>query len=131
MDADRMTRRLVRAMQHPCFKIWGHALGRLVLSRPPIECRVEEVLDAAAAARTAIEINGDPARLDLEPRWIRAARARGLRFVVSTDAHSVDALANQRYGVAMARRGRVRRGEVLHTLETEAFVRAVSPACRA
>ena len=125
MDADRMTRRLVRAMQHPCFKIWGHALGRLVLSRPPIECRVEEVLDAAAAARAAIEINGDPSRLDLEPRWIRAARARGLRFVVSTDAHSVDALANQRYGVAMARRGWVRRGEVLNTLDTEAFVRAV------
>ena len=123
-----MTRRLVRAMQHPCFKIWGHALGRLVLSRAPIECRVEEVLDAAAAGRAAIEINGDPARLDLEPRWIRAARARGLRFVVSTDAHSVDALANQRYGVAMARRGWVRRGEVLNTLDTEAFVRAVSPS---
>jgi DNA polymerase (family 10) len=114
-------------MQHPCFKIWGHALGRLVLSRAPIECRVEEVLDAAAAGRAAIEINGDPARLDLEPRWIRAARERGLRFVVSTDAHSVDALANQRYGVAMARRGWVRRGEVLNTLDTEAFVRAVSP----
>jgi len=127
MDADRMTRRLVRAMQHPCFKIWGHALGRFVLSRPPIECRVEEVLDAAAAGRAAIEINGDPARLDLEPRWIRAARERGLRFVVSTDAHSVDALANQRYGVAMARRGWVRRGEVLNTLDTEAFVRAVAP----
>ncbi len=131
MDADRMTRRLVRAMQHPCFKIWGHALGRLVLSRAPIECRVEEVLDAAAAARAAIEINGDPNRLDLEPRWIRAARERGLRFVVSTDAHSVDALANQRYGVAMARRGWVRRGEVLNTLDTEAFVRAVSPRGRA
>lgn len=130
MDADRMTRRLVQAMQHPCFKIWGHALGRLVLSRPPIDCRVEEVLDAAAAARAAIEINGDPARLDLEPRWIRAARVRGLRFVVSTDAHSVDALANQRYGVAMARRGWVRRVEVLNTLDTEAFVRAVSPAGR-
>jgi len=131
MDADRMTRRLVRAMQHPCFKIWGHALGRLVLSRAPIECRVEEVLDAAAAGRAAIEINGDPARLDLEPRWIRAARERGLRFVVSTDAHSVDALANQRYGVAMARRGWVRRGEVLNTLDTEAFARAVSPVGQA
>ena len=81
--------------------------------------------------RAAIEINGDPSRLDLEPRWIRAARARGLRFVVSTDAHSVDALANQRYGVAMARRGWVRRGEVLNTLDTEAFVRAVSPVGRA
>jgi DNA polymerase (family 10) len=127
MDADRMTRRLVRAMQHPCFKIWGHGLGRLLLSRPPIECRVEEVLDAAAGARAAIEINGDTRRLDLEPRWIRAARERGLRFVVSTDAHSVDALTNQRYGVAMGRRGWVRRGEVLNTFDTDAFVRAVAP----
>jgi DNA polymerase (family 10) len=118
-------------MQHPCFKIWGHGLGRLLLSRPPIECRVEEVLDAAAGARAAIEINGDTRRLDLEPRWIRAARERGLRFVVSTDAHSVDALTNQRYGVAMGRRGWVRRGEVLNTLDTEAFVRAVSPGGQA
>ena len=117
MDADRMTRRLVQAMQHPCFKIWGHALGRLVLSRPPIECRIEDVLDAAAASRVAIEINGDPHRLDLEPRLIRAARERGLRFVISVDAHSVADLANQRYGVAMARRGWVRRGDVLNTLD--------------
>jgi DNA polymerase (family 10) len=132
MDADRMTRRLVRAMQHPCFKIWGHALGRLVLSRPPIECRVEEVLDAAAAtSRVAIEINGDPYRLDLEPRLIRAALARDLPFVVSTDAHSVADLANHRYGVAMARRGWVCRDDVLNTLEASAFARAVSPAGRA
>ncbi len=131
MDADRMTRRLVQAMQHPCFKIWGHALGRLVLSRPPIECRIEDVLDAAAASRAAIEINGDPHRLDLEPRLIRAARERGLRFVISVDAHSVADLANQRYGVAMARRGWVRRGDVLNTLDAPAFARAVSPAGRA
>ena len=131
MDADRMTRRLVRAMQHPCFKIWGHGLGRLVMSRPPIECRVEEVLDAAAASRAAIEINGDPHRLDLEPRLIRAARERGLKFVVSVDAHAVGELANQRYGTAMARRGWVRRDEVLNTLDAPAFARAVAPAGRA
>ena len=122
------SRRLVRAMRHPLFKVWGHALGRLLRSRPPIACRVEEVLDAVAASRAAVEINGDPHRLDLPPEWIRAARGRGIRFVVSTDAHSVGDLDNLRYGVAMARRGGVRRGEVLNTLDAEAFAAAVAPA---
>jgi DNA polymerase (family X) len=131
MSADQMTERLVRTMALPCFKIWGHALGRLVNSRPPVECRVEEVLDAVAAGRAAVEINGDPRRLDLAPRWLRAARERGIRFVVSTDAHSVPELANVRYGVAMARRGWVRRDEVLNTWSAAEFARAVAPAGRA
>ena len=127
MDADRMTERIVRAMRHPCFKIWGHALGRLLLSRPPIEAHVETILDVIAESRAAIEINGDPHRLDLEPRFLRAARERSIRFVVSTDAHATGELHNVRYGVAMARRGWVRRGEVLNTWDVDAFVRAVSP----
>ena len=131
MDASHMTQRLVRAMELPVFKIWGHALGRLILSRPPVECRVEEVLDAVAASRAAVEINGDPKRLDLAPRWLRAARERGIRFVVSTDAHAVAELANLQYGVAMARRGWIGRDEVLNTLPADAFVRAVAPVTRA
>ena len=127
MNADQMTERLVRAMSLPCFKIWGHALGRLILSRPPVECRVEEVLDAAARGRAAVEINGDPKRLDLAPRWLRAARERGLRFVVSTDAHSVGELGNVRYGAAMARRGWIERDEVLNTLGVQEFARSVAP----
>ena len=127
MDADRMTERIIRAMKHPCFKIWGHALGRLILSRPPVPARVEEILDVIAQSRAAIEINGDPHRLDLEPRWVRPARERGIRFVISTDAHATGELRNLRYGVAMARRGWVRRGEVLNTLDADAFVRAVAP----
>ena len=128
MGEDEMTRRLVRAMRLPVFKIWGHALGRYVRSRPPIACRVEEVLDAAAESKAAVEVNGDPHRLDMEPRWIRKARERGLRFVISTDAHSMRALRNVRYGVAMARRGWVRKGEVLNTQGVDAFRRAVRPA---
>jgi DNA polymerase (family 10) len=130
MDADQMTRRIVRAMEHPCFKVWGHALGRLIQSRPPIECRVEEILDVIARSRAAIEINGDPHRLDMEPRWLRAARARGIRFVISTDAHSVGELDNLLYGVAMARRAGVPSSEVLNTLDADGFARAVSPASR-
>src|SRR5581483_11847816 len=84
MDADQMTRRLVAAMKSPFFKVWGHPLGRLIGSRPPLECRMEIVLDAIAEAKAAIEVNGDPHRLDLEPRWIRAARERGIKFLIST-----------------------------------------------
>ena len=127
MDAPRMTERIVRAMRHPCFKIWGHALGRLILSRPPIAVDLERILDVIAESRAAIEINGDPHRLDLEPRLVRRARDRGIPFVISTDAHATGELANLRYGVAMARRGWVRRGEVLNTLDVHAFLRAVSP----
>jgi DNA polymerase (family X) len=127
MDADQMTRRLLRAMQWPLFKVWGHPLGRLLHSRPPFDCRIDEVLDAIAASRAAVEVNGDPRRLDLEPRWIRAARERGIKFVVSTDAHSTSSLGNLQYGIAMARRGWLTGGDVLNTLDAENFMKAVHP----
>jgi len=127
MDADQMTRRLVRAMRHPVFKIWGHALGRYVLSRPPFACRLDEVFDAIAESRAVIEVNGDPNRLDLAPEHIRKARRRGIRFVVSADAHSTAAIRNLRWGVDMARRGWIRRDEVLNTLGPDEFAAAVRP----
>jgi DNA polymerase (family X) len=127
MDSAQMTDRLLRALKLPLFKIWGHPLGRLLQSRPPFDCRMEEVLDEIAESRCAIEVNGDPKRLDLEPRWIRAGRQRGIKFVVSTDAHSTGGLANLRYGVAMARRGWLAPDEVLNTLTVENFIQAVHP----
>lgn len=127
MDSAKMTERIVSAMKVPVFKIWGHALGRLVQRRPPIECDVERILDVIAESKAAIEINGDPYRLDLEPRWIREARKRKIKFVISVDAHSTGAMNNVQYGVAMARRGWVRRGEVLNALGVKAFTTAVRP----
>ncbi len=127
MNEDQMTRRILRAMQQPVFKIWGHALGRLIEKRPPFECRVEEILDRIAESRAAIEINGDPYRLDMEPRWVREARKRKIKFVISTDAHSTGALNNLKYGIGIARRGWVRRGEVLNALGVKAFQKAVRP----
>jgi DNA polymerase (family 10) len=128
MDSEKMTRRLISAMRHPVFKIWGHALGRLIQRRPPFDCDIERVLDAIAESRAAIEINGDPFRLDLEPGLVRAARKRRLKFVISVDAHSTAALKNLKYGVGIARRGWVRKSEVLNALDTKRFMKAVRPA---
>jgi len=128
MDSAKMTQRIVTAMRQPVFKIWGHALGRKLLSRPPFDCDVEHILDVIAESRAAIEVNGDPNRLDMDSRWIREARKRKIKFVISVDAHSTGALNNLKYGVGMARRGWLRKSEVLNTLAVKAFQKAVKPA---
>lgn len=130
MDEDQMTRRLVNCMKQPYFKIWGHALGRLVLRREPFKCRIEEILDAARESNVAIEINGDPYRLDMEPRWAREAKKRGLKFVISTDAHSVNDMYNLPYGIHMARRAGLRKADVLNALPAPQFAAGVRPATR-
>jgi DNA polymerase (family 10) len=127
MDEDKMTKRIVTAMRQPVFKIWGHALGRKIQARPPFDCRVEEILDVIAESRAAVEINGDPYRLDMEPRWLREARKRKIKFVISVDAHSTGALNNLKFGVGIARRAGIRKGEVLNTLGVKAFQKAVRP----
>lgn len=127
MNGEKMTERIITAMRQPVFKIWGHALGRLIERRPPFECDVERILDVIAESKAAVEINGDPYRLDMEPRWVREARKRKIKFLISVDAHSVGAMNNVKFGVAMARRGWVRRGEVLNTLTPAAFQKAVRP----
>ena len=85
------------------------------------------VQSAASRSPAAIEINGDPHRLDLAPPWLRQARRRGLRFVVSVDAHSVRGFDHLELAVRMARRAGIRRDEVLNTLPAPAFRAAVRP----
>jgi len=105
MDSAKMTKRSLRPLRQPVFKIWGHALGRKLLQRPPLNAMSSRFWMVIAESRAAIEVNGDPWRLDLEPRWIREARKRKIKFVISVDAHSTGALNNLKYGVGIARRG--------------------------
>lgn len=108
-----------------------HPPGAAELARlpglTPIDCDVEAVLDALAGAEGAIEVNGDPHRLDLAPVWVKHARARHIPFVISADAHSSAGLGALRFGVMMARRGGLRRSEVLNTLPAVEFARRVRP----
>jgi DNA polymerase (family 10) len=122
-----MSQRLVRALSLPLFKIWGHPLGRILNHRAAIECDMPVVLDALARFGGALEINADPHRLDLPPAWIPAARARGIPFIISVDAHSTSGFEVLRYGVTIARRGGVHRHEVLNTQSAPAFAARVRP----
>ncbi len=127
LDRGKMTKRLLNCMRNKNFKIWGHPLGRLVLRREPIDCDVEKVLEAIAESNAAVEINSDPHRLDLEPRWARCARQLGIKFIISTDAHATGDYRNLKYGVHQARRAGLRKADVLNALSFREFKNAVKP----
>jgi DNA polymerase (family 10) len=111
-----MTDRIVRAVRHPRVTMLGHATGRLLLRRDAYQVDLEAVLQAAAEAGTMIEINADPHRLDLDWVHCKRARALGVRLVINPDAHSTGGIAYYRFGVDVARRGWLEKGNVFNTL---------------
>lgn len=110
------TRRLIRAIEHPCVNIIGHPSARRQGKRAPIEFDLEAVCKAAARTGTALEINAQPERFDLPDELIRAARDYGVVFAVSTDSHAVPELDNMSLGVGNAQRGWATRAEVVNAL---------------
>jgi len=114
-DEEQVTDRVLRAMECPWVDVLGHPTGRLLLKREPARLNMERIVTAAAARGVAMEINCQTARLDLSDVHARLARDRGVRLVISTDAHSTAALDNQRWGVQVARRAWVTPADVLNT----------------
>lgn len=121
-DEEAMTKRVLKAFDNPHLHVWGHPTGRLLLKREAAPMRMEEILDKAAKKGITIEVNGCPDRMDLASEHVRKALQRGLKLVVSTDAHSVSELKTHLpYAVATARRGWARRGDVLNTRDVKGF----------
>lgn len=114
MPRDAMTGRMTRAVADPRITMLGHARGRLLLTREGYDVDIDAVIHAAADAGTAIEINADPHRLDMSWEHWPLARNLGVRTAINPDAHSVRGMRNVRYGVMIARRGRLRRADVIN-----------------
>ncbi len=125
LESAEMTDRLLRALESPSVRILGHPTGRLLLHRDPFPFDFERVAAEAVRRGVFLEINSSPERLDLHAPLIRAARARGARFTISTDAHHPKHLANIRYGVTMARRGWLEASDIVNTLPGAEFARAL------
>jgi DNA polymerase (family 10) len=120
-DRQQMTDRLLRAIENPHVDILGHPTGRRILRREPYPFDVEAVVDAAVRHGVALEINAQIERLDLSDVNARFARERGVRIVISSDAHSRQALASLRWGVVVARRAWLGPADVLNTQPFDAF----------
>jgi DNA polymerase (family 10) len=113
---EQMTARLVRALRNPYVDVLNHPSGRLLPRRPEYEVDLEVVLRAAAAAGVAVEVNGQPDRLDLDDVWARRANELGALLTCDSDAHSARQLDYVRYAVITARRGWAGPRDVLNTL---------------
>jgi DNA polymerase (family 10) len=121
MSKAGMTRRIVRALQHPRVHILGHPTGRLIGKREPYPVDMQEIIKAARDHRVMLEINAQPDRLDLNDLHVQMARASGVKLVVDTDAHRIQELDWMRYGVDQARRGWCEAKDVANTSHLAAF----------
>jgi DNA polymerase (family 10) len=126
LEAAEMTDRLLRALECPHLRVIGHPTGRVLLHRDPFPFDFEAVAAVAARRNVYLEINASPERLDLTASLVRAAKAKGCKFVISTDAHHPKHLANMRYGVLMARRGWLEPSDILNTLPVNQFAKVIS-----
>ncbi|MEK6231913.1 MAG: DNA polymerase/3'-5' exonuclease PolX [Luteolibacter sp.] len=125
LDEAAMTERICRAMENEHVTMLGHVTGRLLLKRDAYAVDHAKIIDCAAATRTVIELNCSPMRMDMDWRWWKRARDKGVLCSINPDAHSRAQLHNIRQGVAQARKGWLRREDVLNTRsakEIEAFL---------
>jgi len=125
LESAEMTDRLLRALESPSLRLLGHATGRLLLHRDPYPFDFDAVVASAVRRGVWLEINASPERLDLGGPQVRAAKARGAKFVINTDAHHPKHLLNMPYGVTTARRGWLEAGDVMNTLPLAEFTAAI------
>jgi DNA polymerase (family 10) len=119
LERAEMTERILAAIENPYTQIVGHPTGRLVLRRDAYAYDMERVLDAAHTHGVVMECNASPERLDLKDTHLRMAKERGVKIVISTDAHATRGLQVMRYGVQVARRGWIEKKDVVNTLSLE------------
>jgi DNA polymerase (family 10) len=115
ISRDDMTRRLIRACENPYVNIIGHPTGRNIETFPGYEFDYDAVFAAAARTGTALEIDGQPTRLDLPSPLARRAREFGVTFTCDSDAHGTEQLANIAYAVGQARRAWLQPEQILNT----------------
>jgi DNA polymerase (family 10) len=125
-DEDKMTKRIIQALENPYVSILAHPTCRLIGIREPVNIDIEEILRAALRSNTALEINAMPDRLDLRDVHVLRAKELGVILAIGTDAHSAGNLGLMRFGVGVARRGWCQSEHVLNNRsigEIESFLR--------
>ena len=127
LERAEMTDRILAAIENPYTQMIAHPTGRLVLRRDAYAYDMERILDAAAKQGVVMECNASPERLDLKDTHLRMAKERGVKIVISTDAHTARGLSDMHYGVQTARRGWLEKKDVINTLAAEKLLATLRP----
>lgn len=122
LTEEEQTARMLKAIEHPCATILGHMTGRLLLRREGYAVNQKTLIDRAAQCGTVVEINANPARLDLDWRLVHYALDRGCLISVGPDAHAIRGLDDVRYGLGIARKGWATKDRVVNCLGADEFL---------
>ena len=118
---EKITERILGAIDNEHVDCIAHPTGRLINRRPPYDVDMDAVMKAAAANGTLMELNANPARLDLNDVHLAAAKKLGIPIVISTDAHTTDGMDVMQYGIKQARRGGLTIADVANTKPFKQF----------
>ncbi len=116
---EQITERILGALENPHVHVIAHPTGRLINRREPYAVEMEQVFSAAAKYGKLLELNANPARLDLHDVHCAAAKRHGIPIVISTDAHSIEGMEVMRHGVQQAQRGGLTAKDVANTRSWE------------
>ncbi len=122
----KIQERLLMALRNPYVHAIGHPSGRIIGQRPGADIDFDELFHVAKEEGKFLEINADPARLDLDDVHAAAAKARGIPIVISTDAHSTRGFASMEWGVYQARRAGLTAADVINTLPWKEFSKRIA-----
>jgi len=117
MSKEKMTERVLKGFSHPKAKILAHPTGRILGKREGYELDWNKIFAFCKKNNKALEINAYPERLDLSDKMAQEAIKAGVKMAIDTDSHAAEQLALMRYGVAVARRGWLTKGDVINTME--------------
>jgi DNA polymerase (family X) len=119
MNEVEMTKRIISAIKNKYVTIIGHLTGRLLLRRDSYPLKQKEIINAAADYGKVIEINAHPSRLDLDWRWCKYAKEKGVLIAINPDAHIIHGLTDVRYGIGIARKGWLGKKDIINTKSTK------------
>jgi DNA polymerase (family 10) len=122
LPEEQQTERIIRALRNPHTTILGHPTGRLLLRRDGYACDLRRILAVAAEEGVAVEINGNPWRLELDWRLVRHALELGCHISLGPDAHAMAGLLHAEYALAMGRKGWLTRERCINCLTREEFL---------
>lgn len=120
-DEETIMKRLEAALRNPHVDLIAHPTGRLLGKRDGYAADVERLIELAKETKTALELNANPYRLDLAPKWLKKAEEAGVIIAINTDSHTYETYSYMEYGISMAKRGHLRKQSVINTWPVEKF----------